>query len=74
MISKNQKKFDRSLVGLQLGSYILTPLEVNLKLHQKEGDLLSDPSLYRQLDGSLNYLTITRPGIYFAAQQVSQFM
>lgn len=34
-------------------------LEVNLKLCQEEADLLSDPSLYRQLVESLNYLTIT---------------
>jgi hypothetical protein len=63
-----------SLAGLQLGNSVLTSLEVNLKLRHKEGDLLSNPSLYRQLVKSLNYLTITRPDISFAVQQVSQFM
>ncbi|KAF5475035.1 hypothetical protein F2P56_006882, partial [Juglans regia] len=63
-----------SLGGLQSGNSVFTPLEVNLKLRQEEGELLSDPSLYRQLVGSLNYLTITRPDISFAVQQVSQFM
>ncbi|KAF5457779.1 hypothetical protein F2P56_021859, partial [Juglans regia] len=59
-----------SLAGLQSGNSVLTPLEVNLKLRQEEGELLSDPSLYRQLVGSLNYLTITRPDISFAVQQL----
>jgi len=62
------------LAGLQLGNFILTLLEVNLKIHQEKDDLLSDPSLYRQLVKSLNYLTITCPDISFVMQQISQFM
>ena len=62
------------LAGLESGNSVLTPLEINLKLCQNDGDLLSDPSIYRQLVGSLNYLTITRPDISFAVQQVSQFL
>ena len=49
-------------------------MEVNLKLHQSDGDPLSNPLMYWQLVGSLNYLTITRPNISFVVQQVSQFM
>ncbi|XP_019053485.1 PREDICTED: uncharacterized protein LOC109114773 [Nelumbo nucifera] len=73
----NQHKYTQDLValaGLQDSSLVDTPLEVNVKYHSDEGELLSDPSLYRQLVGSLNYLTITRPDISFAVQQVSQFM
>ena len=51
-----------------------TLLEVNTKYSSKEGKLISDPTIYRQLVGSLNYLTITRSNISFAVQQVSQFM
>ena len=51
-----------------------TPLEVNTKYRSEEGDLLPDPTVFRQLVGSLNYLTITSPDISFAVQQVSQFM
>lgn len=73
----NQQKYAHdliSLAGLESCNSVLTPLEVNLKLSKDEGEILTDPSLYRQLVGSLNYLTITRPDIAFAVQQVSQFM
>ena len=63
-----------TLVGLQDTSSSDTPLEVNTKYRSEEGDLLLDPTVFRQLVGSLNYLTITRPDISFVVQQVSQFM
>lgn len=69
----NQHKYTQDLIALA-GLQVDTPLEVNVKYHSAEGKLLSDPSLYRQLVGSLNYLTITRPDISFVVQQVSQFM
>ncbi|XP_058079298.1 uncharacterized mitochondrial protein AtMg00810-like [Magnolia sinica] len=55
-------------------SSVDTPLEVNVKYRHEEGDILPDPMVFRQLVGSLNYLTITRPDISFAIQQVSQFL
>ena len=73
----NQHKYTQDLIvlaGLQDTSSMDAPMEVNTKYRQEEGDLLSDPTKYRQLVGSLNYLTITRPDISFAIQQVSQFM
>ena len=73
----HQHKYTQELIqlaGLQESSSDGTPLEVNVKYHVDEGEQLSDPLLYRQLVGSLNYLTITRPDLSFAVQQVSQFM
>ena len=60
----SQHKYAQDLVaaaGLQDSTPLDTPMELNLKLHKEEGDLLSDPVSYRTLVGSLVYLTITRP-------------
>ncbi|BBG99165.1 hypothetical protein Prudu_008765 [Prunus dulcis] len=47
--------------GLTGSKVVNTPLEHNVKLHASDGTLLSNPTLYGELVGSLNYLTITRP-------------
>ncbi|RVW59566.1 Retrovirus-related Pol polyprotein from transposon RE2 [Vitis vinifera] len=76
-ISLNQHKYVSALVataGLQGATSVDTPMELNVKLRKEESDLLAYPSLYRKLVGSLVYLTITRPNISFAVQQVSQFL
>ncbi|KAM0070796.1 putative RNA-directed DNA polymerase [Helianthus debilis subsp. tardiflorus] len=39
-----------------------------------QGDLFSDATLYRSIVGALQYLTITRPDISYAVNQVSQFL
>ena len=73
----NQHKYTQdliSLAGLQDSYSVDTPLKLNVKYRREEGDLLPDPTIFRQLVGSLNYLTITRPNISFTVQQVSQFM
>ncbi|KAH7529270.1 hypothetical protein FEM48_Zijuj05G0166600 [Ziziphus jujuba var. spinosa] len=62
------------LASLHEATSFDTPMELNVKLHKEEGDLLAYPSLYRKLVGSLVYLTITRPDISFAIQQVNQFL
>nr|GEV04889.1 ribonuclease H-like domain-containing protein [Tanacetum cinerariifolium] len=38
------------------------------------GDIVSDPTLYRSLAGSLQYLTFTRPYISYPVQQVCLYM
>ena len=45
-----------------------------MKYRREEDDLLPNQTMFRQLVGSLNYLTITRLDMSFVVQQVSQFM
>jgi hypothetical protein len=53
-----------------------TPMITNLrKLHDYDtGSDLVDPTMYRQLIGSLMYITHTRPNICYAVIAMSQFM
>eukprot|EP00253_Pinus_taeda_P033910 PITA_33910 len=53
---------------------LTTPTEQNLKLTSIEGKDFEDATKYRQLIGSLNYLTTTRPDISFAVGILSRFM
>nr|GFC06203.1 ribonuclease H-like domain-containing protein [Tanacetum cinerariifolium] len=46
-----------------------TPVDIESKLGN-DGDPVSDPTLYRSLAGSLQYLTFTRPNISYAVHQV----
>ncbi|GKA18880.1 ribonuclease H-like domain-containing protein [Tanacetum coccineum] len=50
-----------------------TPADTDSKLGP-DGDPVSDPSLYRSLVGSLQYLTFTRPDLSYAVQQVCLYM
>jgi hypothetical protein len=51
-----------------------TPMETKLKLLVDTLSELIDATLYRQIIGSLMYLTNTRPDIYFVVNTLSQFL
>ena len=51
-----------------------TPIEYNCHLNSHDGESLSDATLYRQLVGSLIYLIVTRPNIFYVVHVASQFM
>ncbi|XP_019053645.1 PREDICTED: uncharacterized protein LOC109114838 [Nelumbo nucifera] len=73
----NQQKYAADLVKLaNLSDYKIvdTPLELNLKPSKDDGSPLEDTTLYRQLVGSLIYLTMTQSSIFYAVQIVSQFV
>ncbi|KAL9414481.1 hypothetical protein AB3S75_042868 [Citrus x aurantiifolia] len=53
---------------------IATLLSATVGLQQTDGSVSADGTSYRQLLGSLQYLTLTRPDICFAVNKLSQFM
>ena len=87
-IIMHQRKYCLELIsdmGLSGSKPIRAPIELNQKLTSAEFDLyfpqesktdklLKDPSVYQKLVGRLLYLTITRPDITFAVQNLSQYM
>ena len=61
-----------SRAGLTDNKTVDTPIELNAHMTPSGGKPLSNLSLYRCLVGSLIYLTVTRPDIFYAVYQVSQ--
>ncbi|XP_020686928.1 uncharacterized protein LOC110102790, partial [Dendrobium catenatum] len=51
-----------------------TPITPSSKKKQSAGTPFSDPTMYRRIAGSLQYLSITRPDIAFATNVVCQHM
>ncbi|XP_066374879.1 uncharacterized mitochondrial protein AtMg00810-like [Miscanthus floridulus] len=51
-----------------------TPVDARTKLSTSEGAPVANPSECRSLAGALQYLTLTRPDLAYAVQQVCLFM
>ncbi|KAK9079958.1 hypothetical protein SSX86_001633 [Deinandra increscens subsp. villosa] len=73
----SQQRYARDILrraGLESCNPVSTPVDTQSKLSATAGTLLDDPTTYRQLVGALQYLTITRPDISYAVQQVCMHM
>eukprot|EP00253_Pinus_taeda_P004196 PITA_04196 len=73
----SQSKYARNLVDrfrMQDCKLATTPMEPVLKLSAQSSSPLVDETLFRQLVGSLIYLTATRPDISFPVSYISRFI
>ncbi|CAL9026855.1 unnamed protein product [Prunus brigantina] len=73
----HQKKYARTLLdkfGFKDCKAVATPLSMNEKLSKEDGSEQADERVYRQIVGSLLYLTATRPDIMFAASLLARYM
>ncbi|KAL4587787.1 hypothetical protein LXL04_000661 [Taraxacum kok-saghyz] len=59
--------------NMSMATSITTPADPQTRL-LRDGDPFADPTLYRQVVGSLQYATITRPDIAYFVNRVCQFM
>lgn len=64
------------MLGAQMdkAKSINTPMIASLKLSKQGSDLMCNPTLYRSIVGSLQYVTLIRPEIAFAMNKVCRFM
>ncbi|PKI70974.1 hypothetical protein CRG98_008555 [Punica granatum] len=53
---------------------ISSPVNTGPRLSIRDGSSFEDPSLYRSVVGSLQYLSLTRPDIAYSVNQVCQFL
>ncbi|CAL8993586.1 unnamed protein product [Prunus brigantina] len=73
----HQKKYAMKVIekfGLKGCKSVATHLVANERLCKEDGSEMADESEYRQIIGSLLYLTATRPDIMFASSLLARFM
>ncbi|XP_050102735.1 uncharacterized mitochondrial protein AtMg00810-like [Malus sylvestris] len=73
----HQSKYIKDVIhkaGMDTCKPAATPCKPHDQMLFSDGSLMSDPSLYRSIVGSLQYLTFTRPDIAYAVNTVCQFM
>ncbi|XP_057250639.1 uncharacterized mitochondrial protein AtMg00810-like [Beta vulgaris subsp. vulgaris] len=72
-----QRKYIKDLLhdaGMTDCTVVSAPLPCGLKLFIDDGDLLTEPEIYRRLVGKLLYLGITRPDLSYCVQHLNQFV
>lgn len=76
-ITLTQTKYIKDILNktsLQHCSSCPTPICPGLNLSLHDSEPFSQPTLYRSVIGTLQYLTITRPNISFVVNKISQFL
>lgn len=72
-----QRKFAREVLErfeMDLSNSVSSPIVPGTTVSKKGGGAVLDVTLYKQMIGSLMYLTVTRPDLMFAVGLTSQFM
>jgi hypothetical protein len=73
----SQQRYIRDLLSktnMTKAKPISSPMAFSLTLSAYTGDPMEDPTLYRSVVGSLQYLSLTRPDLAFTVSRVYRFM
>ena len=73
----NQRKYIIDLLArtnMLIAKLVNTPMATSPKLALNSGTKLQDPTEYRSIVGSLQYLAFTRPDISYVVNRLSQYM
>ena len=73
----SQRKYIQDLLlktNMQDANAVTTPISTSGSLKLSDGSPTTEPTQYRQVVGSLQYLALMRPDISFAVNKLSQFM
>ncbi|PKU68003.1 Retrovirus-related Pol polyprotein from transposon TNT 1-94 [Dendrobium catenatum] len=73
----HQQSYAKAIIqraGMEQAKPVASPISCKTTITSKSTEIYANPQLYRQIVGALQYLTITRPDIQFAVQQLSQHM
>ena len=73
----HQRKYANEILdraGILNCKPVATPVDTKAKLSASDGSPASDAPFYRSIVGALQYLTLTRPEIQYAVQQVCLHM
>lgn len=73
----SQKKFAKEVLerfGMEGSNSVYNPIVPGVKLSRDEGGVRVDATRYKQMVGSLMYLTVTRPDLMYVVSLASRFM
>lgn len=73
----SQKKYVKDVLkkfGMEKSNSVVNPIIPGFKIHKDEDGVQVDGTLYKQLVGSLMYLTATRPDVMYAVSLISRYM
>lgn len=76
-ILMTQSKYIRDIMhraNMQDCKGIATPMLSNVKLSKHGSNILPDAHQYRSIVGALQYVTLTRPELYYSVNKLCQFL